>query len=118
MGGPTGSSAARAKGYAPSGAAYPVDGLNNIVAGVRKIPGSKYVISRTAMREWIIGLVKQIQITTNQTKGNPSYISFGTNSLARYAAAKQLSSEKHTASDLRIAQVSANAMQGRSAPCT
>ena len=38
--------AARAKGYAPSGAAYPVDGLNNIVAGVCKIPGSKYVIYR------------------------------------------------------------------------
>jgi hypothetical protein len=36
--------AASARGYAPSGAAYPIEGLNNIVAGVRKIPGSKYVI--------------------------------------------------------------------------
>ena len=36
--------AARAKGYTPSGAAFPVTGVNNIVAGVRKIPGSKYVL--------------------------------------------------------------------------
>ena len=36
--------AARAKGYTPSGAAFPVTGVNNIVAGVRKIPGSKYVM--------------------------------------------------------------------------
>jgi hypothetical protein len=36
--------AASARGYAPSGAAYPIEGLNNIVAGVRKIPGSKYVM--------------------------------------------------------------------------
>ena len=36
--------AASAKGYTPSGAAFPITGLNNIVAGVRKIPGSKYVI--------------------------------------------------------------------------
>ena len=36
--------AAKAKGYAPSGAAFPVEGLNNIVGGVRKIPGSKYVM--------------------------------------------------------------------------
>ena len=36
--------AASARGYAPSGAAFPIEGLNNIVGGVRKIPGSKYVI--------------------------------------------------------------------------
>ena len=36
--------AARSKGYAPSGAAYPVTGVNNIVAGNRRIPGTKYVI--------------------------------------------------------------------------
>ena len=36
--------AAKAKGYTPSGAAFPIEGVNNIVAGVRKIPGSKYVI--------------------------------------------------------------------------
>jgi hypothetical protein len=36
--------AAKAKGYTPSGAAFPITGVNNIVAGVRKIPGSKYVI--------------------------------------------------------------------------
>ena len=36
--------AASARGYTPSGAAFPVEGLNNIVAGVRKVPGSKYVI--------------------------------------------------------------------------
>jgi len=36
--------AASARGYAPSGAAYPIEGLNNIVAGVRRIPGSKYVL--------------------------------------------------------------------------
>ena len=36
--------AARSKGYAPSGVAYPVTGVNNIVAGNRKIPGSKYVL--------------------------------------------------------------------------
>ena len=36
--------AAKAKGYAPSGAAFPIEGLNNIVGGVRKIPGSKYVM--------------------------------------------------------------------------
>jgi tellurite resistance protein len=36
--------AASAKGYTPSGAAFPIEGLNNIVAGVRKVPGSKYVL--------------------------------------------------------------------------
>jgi hypothetical protein len=36
--------AASARGYAPSGAAFPIEGLNNIVAGVRKIPGTKYVM--------------------------------------------------------------------------
>jgi hypothetical protein len=36
--------AASARGYAPSGAAFPIEGLNNIVAGVRKVPGSKYVM--------------------------------------------------------------------------
>ena len=36
--------ATKAKGYTPSGAAYPITGVNNIVAGVRKIPGSKYVM--------------------------------------------------------------------------
>ena len=36
--------AASARGYAPSGAAFPIEGLNNIVGGVRKIPGSKYVL--------------------------------------------------------------------------
>ena len=36
--------AARAKGYTPSGAAFPIKGLNNIVAGNRKIPGTKYVL--------------------------------------------------------------------------
>ena len=36
--------AASARGYAPSGAAFPIEGLNNIVGGVRKVPGSKYVI--------------------------------------------------------------------------
>jgi tellurite resistance protein len=36
--------AASAKGYTPSGAAFPIEGLNNIVAGVRKVPGSKYVM--------------------------------------------------------------------------
>ena len=36
--------AASARGYAPSGAAFPIEGLNNIVAGVRTIPGSKYVL--------------------------------------------------------------------------
>ena len=35
--------AASARGYAPSGVAFPIEGLNNIVAGVRKVPGSKYV---------------------------------------------------------------------------
>jgi hypothetical protein len=36
--------AASARGYAPSGAAFPIEGINNIVAGVRKVPGSKYVM--------------------------------------------------------------------------
>ena len=36
--------AASARGYTPSGAAFPVTGVNNIVAGVRSIPGSKYVL--------------------------------------------------------------------------
>ena len=36
--------ATRAKGYTPSGAAFPIKGVNNIVAGNRKIPGTKYVI--------------------------------------------------------------------------
>ena len=36
--------AARAKGYTPSGAAFPIEGINNIVAGVRRIPGTKYVM--------------------------------------------------------------------------
>ena len=36
--------AAKAKGYTPSGAAFPITGVNNIVAGVRRIPGSKYVL--------------------------------------------------------------------------
>ena len=36
--------AAKAKGYTPSGAAFPIEGLNNIVAGVRQIPGTKYVM--------------------------------------------------------------------------
>lgn len=36
--------AAMAKGYAPSGAAYPIKGLNTVVGGVRQIPGTKYVI--------------------------------------------------------------------------
>ena len=36
--------AASARGYTPSGAAFPIEGLNNIVAGVRTIPGSKYVL--------------------------------------------------------------------------
>lgn len=36
--------AASAKGYTPSGAAFPIEGLNNIVAGVRNVPGSKYVL--------------------------------------------------------------------------
>ena len=36
--------AARAKGYTPSGAAFPIKGVNNIVAGNRTIPGTKYVI--------------------------------------------------------------------------
>jgi hypothetical protein len=36
--------AAKAKGYTPSGAAFPIEGVNNIIAGVRKIPGSKYVM--------------------------------------------------------------------------
>ena len=36
--------AASARGYAPSGAAFPIEGLNNIVGGVRKIPGTKYVM--------------------------------------------------------------------------
>ena len=36
--------AVKAKGYTSSGAAFPIEGVNNIVAGVRKIPGSKYVI--------------------------------------------------------------------------
>ena len=36
--------AAQAKGYTPSGVAYPITGVNNIVGGVRKIPGTKYVM--------------------------------------------------------------------------
>jgi hypothetical protein len=36
--------AAKAKGYTPSGAAFPITGVNNIVAGVRRIPGSTYVL--------------------------------------------------------------------------
>lgn len=36
--------AAMSKGYAPSGAAYPIKGLNTVVGGVRSIPGTKYVI--------------------------------------------------------------------------
>ena len=36
--------AAQAKGYTPSGVAYPITGVNNIVAGVRRIPGTKYVM--------------------------------------------------------------------------
>lgn len=36
--------AASARGYAPSGVAFPIEGINNIVAGVRKVPGSQYVM--------------------------------------------------------------------------
>ena len=36
--------AAKAKGYTPSGAAYPVTGVNNIVAGSRRVGTSRYTM--------------------------------------------------------------------------
>ena len=36
--------AAKARGYTPSGAAYPITGVNNIVAGNRRVPNSNFVM--------------------------------------------------------------------------